>query len=317
MEAYQHFNIREREKLLELKSKGKSYREIGRELKRCHSSIIREIRRNQNEIEYSPSEAEKQYIQRRKSSVKKCIIESNPELREYIEFKLEEEWLPDEISNRAKLENLHEVSTSTIYRGIEKGIIKIDKEKYLKFKGRKKKEKTAEKRGQIPERKFIEERSEKANNREEAGHWEADLVISKGRKNGLLTLLDRKSRFPIVVKVENKAKETITKAINKIFSMLPKNRVKSLTVDNGKEFAGFKEIEKEQRIEVYFCNPYSPWEKGSNENFNGILRQYYPKGTDFSEIPLNEIERIVKLIRNRPRKVLGYKTANEIFWENI
>ena len=153
--------------------------------------------------------------------------------------------------------------------------------------------------------------------RKEIGHWEADLVISKGRKGGLLTLVDRHSRYPIVVKVEDKSTCSILKAFKRALRGIPKEYLKTITVDNGKEFSGFKGIEKELGVTVYFCNPYCPWEKGSNENFNGILRQYFPKKTDFSKISDQELEKVVKRVKNRPRKILGYFKATEIFWEKI
>ncbi len=109
----------------------------------------------------------------------------------------------------------------------------------------------------------------------------------------------------------------IVRAFKRAFKGIPKEYFKTITVDNGKEFAGFKEVERELAVDVYFCSPYSPWEKGSNENFNGILRQFYPKKTDFKEVSKISLMRTVELIRERPRKILDYFTANEIFWDRV
>ncbi len=316
MKEYEHLNIIEREKIAILKAKGYSNREIGRRLNRSHTTIGREVIKL-GEEDYSPSKSEDLYKERRKNTGRKPILENNVEALEYAEQKLNiDRWLPDEVANRSKLEEVHSFSTSTLYRAISKGLLDIDVREILKFKGKKKKS-NSDKRGQIPDRKFLDERPEEANNREKIGHWEADLVISKGKKGGLLTLIDRYSRYSIVEKVEDKKAETIIEAFKRGFKGIPEEYLRTITVDNGKEFAGFKEVEKELSVEIYFCAPYSPWEKGSNENFNGILRQFYPKKTDFSNVTKNEIDRVVNLIRNRPRKVLGYFTSKEIFWEKV
>ena len=316
MKGYNHLSIIERENIAKFQAQGLSKREISRRINRSHSTVIREL--NRLKEEYSPSKAQTQYISNRKNTGRKSIFKTNPEAREYAEFKLEyERWLPDEVANRSKLQGLYTFSTSTLYRAINSGIVNISIEKVLKFRGKIKGKKTKDGRGQIPGRKFIEERPINANMRKEIGHWEADLVISKGRKGGLLTLVDRHSRYPIVVKVSDKSARSILNAFKRATKGIPKEYLKTITVDNGKEFAGFKGIEKELGVKVYFCNPYSPWEKGSNENFNGILRQYFPKKTDFSKISEQELEKVVTRIKNRPRKILGYFKSTEIFWEKI
>ncbi len=252
--------------------KGLSKREISRRINGSHSTVIREI--NRLKEEYSPSKAQAQYVSNRKNTGRKSIFQTNPEAKEYAEFKLEyDRWLPDEVANRAKLKGLYTFSTSTLYRSINSGVVNISIGKVLKFRGR--------------------------------------------RKGGLLTLVDRYSRYPIVEKVEDKSTCSILKAFKYALRGIPQEYLKTITVDNGKEFAGFKGIEKELGVKVYFCNPYSPWEKGSNENFNGILRQYFPKKTDFSKISNQELEKVVTRVKNRPRKILGYFKATEIFWEKI
>lgn len=316
MKGYEHLTIDEREEIAILRAKGLGIRAIGREIDRSHSTVSREI--NKVEGKYRATKAQIIYESNRKTSRRKLIFEENIEAREYAEYKLSvDKWLPDEVANRAKLEELYNFSTSTLYRAIMRGIIQIDKEKVLKFKGKRSKNKKDDKRGKIPNRKFLDERPEKANTRQEIGHWEGDLVISKGRKGGLLTLVDRHSRYPIVEKIEDKSAASIVKAFKKAFKGVPKEYLKTITVDNGKEFSSFKEIEKILSVSVYFCAPYSPWEKGSNENFNGVLRQFYPKKTDFKEVSKDAILRTVELIRERPRKILGYFTTNEIFWERV
>jgi len=316
--GYKHFSIYEREKILFFLGEKLSLRAMGKKLGRSHTSISDEIKRNSVNGEYSPHIAENLYKQRRSLTGSKYKLLHDTELKEYIELKIKkDDWLPDEVAGRSKLEGYQTISTSTIYRGIAKGLLDIDEKQHLKFKGKRKAKNSKDQRGTIPDRKFIEERPLESWFRIEIGHWEGDLVISKGRKGGLLTLVDRLSRYSLVEKVEDKSSKSIIEAFNRMKKKIPAEYLKTITVDNGKEFAGFKEIEKNLNVDVYFCNPYSPWEKGSNENFNGVLRQTYPKGTVFSEIPDEELERTIERIRNRPRKVLNYFTANEVFFENM
>lgn len=196
MKGYNHLNIIEREKIAILYAQNFSKREISRRIKRSHSTVVREINKMKKE-KYSPSKAQALYEEKRKNTGRIPIFLNDPEAKEYAEFKLEDNrWLPDEVANRAKLEGTHSFSTSTLYRAINQGIVCIDKEKVLKFKGKRLRAQKNDKRGQIPDRKFLGERPEEANAREEIGHWEADLVISRGRKGGLLTLVDRHSRIP-------------------------------------------------------------------------------------------------------------------------
>jgi IS30 family transposase len=316
MKEYKHLTINEREEIAVLRAKGLGIRAIGREINRHHSTISREL--NKTKGEYRAIKSQAVYESNRINSKRNYIFEEDTEARDYVEYKLSvDRWLPDEIANRCKLEGLYNFSTSTLYRAINYGIVNIDIEKVLKFKGKRSRTKKDDKRGQIPNRKFLDERPEEANTREEIGHWEGDLVISKGRKGGLLTLVDRHSRYPIVEKVKDKSAASIVKAFKRALKGIPKEYLKTITVDNGKEFAGFKEVERELSVSIYFCAPYSPWEKGSNENFNGVLRQFYPKKTNFKEVSKKSLLRTVELIRKRPRKILGYFTSNEIFWEKV
>ena len=231
MKGYKHLTIIERENIAKFQAQGLSKREISRRIKRSHSTVIREL--NRFNEEYSPSKAQAQYTCNRKNTGRKSIFKTNHEAKEYAEFKLEyEKWLPDEVANRSKLEELYTFSTSTLYRAINSGIVNISIEKVLKFKGKRKGKKTKDNRGQIPGRKFIEERPDKANMREEIGHWEADLVVSKGRKGGLLTLVDRHSRYPIVEKISDKSSHSILKAFKRATKNIPKEYLKTITVDN-------------------------------------------------------------------------------------
>ena len=317
MKEYGHLTIDEREEIAILQVKGLGVRASGREINRHHSTVSREIRKVK--AGYRATKTQAIYKSNRKKSKRKLIFEEDFEARNYAEYKLTvDKWLPDEVTNRFKLEGTHNFSTSTLYRAINHGIIDIDIEEVLKFKGKSSKAKKDDKRGQIPDRKFLDERPKEANSRDEIGHWEGDLVISKGRKRGgLLTLVDRYSRYLIVEKVEDKSAASIVRAFKRAFKGIPKEYLKTITVDNGKEFAGFKEVEKELAVAIYFCSPYSPWEKGSNENFNGILRQFYLKKTDFKEVSKISLMRTVGLIRERPRKILNYFTVNEIFWDRV
>src|SRR4030042_5778269 len=165
----------------------------------------------------------------------------------------------------------------------------------------------------MPERRMIDKRPRIVNERKRIGDWESDTL--EGRKScGLLaTHVERKSRYTVAVKVKDKSAYTVTGATVRVMKKLPPEKVKTMTFDNGKEFAGFKDIELGLGMRSYFARPYHSWERGTNENTNGLLRQFFPKGTDFRPIRQEELDKASKLLNNRPRKCLNYRTPTEVF----
>lgn len=182
----------------------------------------------------------------------------------------------------------------------------------MRFKWKYKKHKTEEKRGKISHATPISKRPAGANNRTRFEHWESDTVLGKRKTGCFGTHVEHKSGFLVAFRIDDRQDNTFTKATVKAFSTLPDKLKKSFTADNGKEFAAHQELTEKTGMKVYFCDPYSPWQRGTNENTNGLLRQFFPKGTSFADISDDVLQLVVTLINNRPRKRLNYRTPFEI-----
>ena len=318
---YQHLNINERTVIAQLKKSKVSIREIARILHRSPSTISREIKRNSYSTGiylsaklYNPATAEKKYNKRKSNCGRKKI--NDEKVLAYIKCKIESYWSPEQIYNRITNETWVP-STSTIYRMIHRkqfGTITMEK---LRRKGHFKR--PAETRGKFNDGgRTIKKRPKEVYKRQEIGHWEGDTVesgrIAHQRKSKycFVTLVERKSRHYIAILVPDRTAENVTPAIINALKEFPDGLVKTITFDRGKEFCGYEEIEKELKCKTYFCDPYCAWQKGSNENTNGLVREFYPKGMDLSLVNVDELNYNLELINNRPRKCLGYFTPNEI-----
>jgi len=173
------------------------------------------------------------------------------------------------------------------------------------------------KRGsKIKDQISIEQRPQHIENREEIGHWEGDLVIGKGQKSAIGTIVERKSRYTCIVKLKDRKSATVRKQFVKEFRIFSKKITKTMTYDNGVEMAQHKELTKQTGVLVYFAHPYASWERGTNENTNGLIRRYFPKGTNFKNVTLEQLKLVQEKLNNRPRKVLNYKTPMEILIQN-
>lgn len=314
--SHKHFSISERESILEFLAFGLSKAEIARRLGRHRSSICREIQRNSHDEKYSPHKAQEAYNSRKKRCGARRILENNIILI-YIQEKLEKGWTPEQIAGRSKVEDLFNISFKTIYSAINSGLLLENTISFLPRKGRKKRNGVKEKRGTIPDKKMIEERPAEANERSEVGHFESDTIIGSKRQGAIMTYVCRKSRYLIAELMTDRKAATFNQATIENFKYIPSEYVKTFTSDNGKEFSGFKELEKELEVETYFANPYHSWERGTNENTNGLLRRYFPKGIDFKKLKRKELNQAVYAINNRPRKCLNWKTPQEEFWGEI
>ena len=310
---YTHFTTEEREVSRVLKAQNFSIRAIARILNRSASSVSREFHRNSKaDGTYSAHHADKLYRSRRKNCGRKPKLKDQI-LRNYVLAKLILRWTPEQISGRAKLDKEpFSISYSTIYRAIDSGILPRHLKKIMRFKWKYKKRNPDEKRGKIPDTISIHERSKGADNRSRYGHWESDTVLGMRKTGCIATHVERKSGFLIAAKLCDRQDNAFTNATINAFAGIPKKLKKSFTVDNGKEFAAHKQLAAATGMKVYFCDPYSPWQRGTNENTNGLLRQFFPKGTSFADITDEILAEVVALINNRPRKRLGYLSPAEV-----
>ena len=325
---YIHLTIEERACISKFKEMNMSLREMAKILNRNVSTISRELKRNSYKTSvnysvtrYSPTVANNKYIERRINCHRP--IKATYTSIEYIKNKIELHWSPDQIINRNdenKPDNFP--SISTIYRWIHLGYIPKTSIKQLRRKG--KFNRPEETRGRFNLGKTIKKRPKEVYRRNTFGHWEADTVVS-GKQNKytlkskycFVTLAERLTRRYIVIWIPDRKEETVTNAIIELLKDLPSDAVKTITCDRGKEFAGWKKIEEELNTNMYFADPYCAWQKGTNENSNGLLREFYPKQMDLSQTNEKEVQQVIELLNNRPRKCINYKTPNELFNEYL
>lgn len=316
--SYHHFTIEERCCLREYYKKGYSYRKIAELMGRNVSSISRELRRNCTHMydvpTYYPHTTQKKSDLRRSYCHRGMFWQ--PEMIKYIEDKLLATWSPEQISCApspfAKMP-----SWRTIYRWIYDKYLLNGNLKVLRRKG--KSHINKESRGKFNLVKSIRKRAKSVYSRKEAGHWEADTVVSgQGKsKTCFATLAERKTRFYIAVKIPDRKADTMAAAIIQTLSAFPKELVKTITCDRGSEFAGWQTIEKALNCDVYFTDPYCAWQKGSNENSNGLLREFYPKGRNLSRVSPKTLLRNLALINARPRKVLNFHSAQDLWIQEL
>ena len=284
-------------------------------LNRNDSTISREIRRNSVNEKYLAHIANEIYLNNRTNCEAKGKS-SNYKLIEYIEHGLNKTWPPEQIVGSLRLDYKDDksmkVGFKTIYRWVYKNIIVKGDVKKLRRKGKSLKQK--ETRGKFNIGKSIKNRPKDIRKIESAGHWELDTVVSSRGKSKarLSTFVERKNRYLIAQVMDNRKSTTFNLICFKVFEPISNKLIKTFAVDRGKEFTGYNEIEKTLNIDVYFAGPYASWQRGTNENTNGLLREFYPKKFDFSTITQNKLDVVVNIINNRPRKCLGYKTSTEV-----
>ena len=313
---YKHITTNERCCIANFLSLGLSLRKIAKHLNRNISTISREVKRNSTNGKYLAHIACENYAKNRKNSGAKGNS-SNPTLIKYIEDGLEKTWSPEQIAGRLRLDYQDDKSMKigfkTIYRWLYQKNIAKGNVNRLRRKGKSLNPK--ETRDKFNIGKSIKDRPKEVRKRETIGHWELDTVVSsRGKSKACLsTFVERKSRFLIAQVMENRKSLTLNFHCFTAFKDIPTNLIKTFTVDRGKEFAGYVDIENTLNIDVYFADAYASWQRGTNENTNGLLREFYPKKFDFSSINQKELDNIVTIINNRPRKCLGYKTPAEVF----
>lgn len=326
MSHYKHITPEEREKILLLSSQNYSITSIADSLGRNKSTISRELSRNSRHGTYSAVLAQTAYIERRKKCRPGKKLD-NPVIYEIVREKfLDHQWSPEEISGRLRLENADfSISYSTIYRGIYAGMFDSPQERRshgcrgairkLRHRGKTRHTKDhTEKRGKIVVSNELKDRPKEADDRSRIGDWEGDTVLGKRSGPCLVTLADRKSRFLLCRKAAAKASECVRDVVIYCLKGQP---LFTITPDRGKEFSKHAEITSILGVQFYFPQPHQPWQRGTNENTNGLLREYFPKGTDFSKLSDEYIQSKVDELNKRPRKCLGYLTPHEVYYSML
>lgn len=318
MNQYKHLSIEEREKAMVMREQGKKDIEIAEALNRSRSTIGREWRRNiKKNGEYSANYAQKLSTCRKRHCGRKALL-ADPVLYSYVEERMYLRWTPEQIAGRAKLEGYPlSFSYNAIYRAVNKCIIPVKFRKLMRFRWQRKAKKGGDGRSQIADTVSIHERPHAANERKELGHWESDTVLGQRKTGCMGTHVERKTGYLMAFHLEHRRNELFAHKTQEVFSRLPDVLKKSFTVDNGTEFMNHKDIARATNMDMYFCDAYAPWQRGSNENTNGLLRQFFPKGTSFANMTDDDVQQAVVLINNRPRKRFGFKSPKEMLLHEL
>jgi transposase, IS30 family len=309
MRTYTQLTREQRYQIYALLNMGHTKAEIANALEVHKSTISRELQRNRGRRAYRPKQAHALALGRRDKGRRRL----RPEDWAVMEDLLRQDWSPEQISNWLKQRTGIRVSHEWIYQHIL-----ADKQaggdlyRHLRCqKKRRKRYGRYDRRGKLPHTTSIEQRPALVGRRERLGDWEVDTLVGKDRRHSLVTLTERKSRFTVLKKVERKAAELVAQAIYSALQPLI-NLVHTITADNGKEFAWHLWIASMLKAAIYFAHPYAAWERGTNENTNGLLRQYFPKNRDFATITDEELEFAMQRLNHRPRKCLDFKSPSEV-----
>ncbi len=304
---YTHLTREERYQIYALKKAGHTQSEIATVIDRSVSTISRELTRNCGARGYRPKQAHNKAVERKAINAR-AIDDAT---WQFAQEKLMLQWSPEQISNYA------DISIETVYQRVyadkrNGGILW----KNLRCqKQRRKRYGKTDRRSIISNRQSIEQRPAIVDARSRIGDWEADTIIGKNHQQAIVSLVERKTGYTLIRKVGRKTAKAVIKATTRLLKPHPK-WVHTITSDNGREFAGHEEISKQLDADFYFTHPYASWERGTNENTNGLIRQYFPKNRDFTTITQQEINTAMERLNNRPRKRLGYKTPNQVFFKS-
>ena len=321
----------EREEISILLFQNWTIKDIAYYLEKDESTIYREITRAQmNRYSYDPYRANKEARKLKKNQGRKKKITGNKELEQFVLEKLRLRWSPQEIAKELKkiytknksMNISHETIYTYVYvlgRGsLKKELLScLRQQKIYRRKKGKNQPRNDEKRGQIADMLSIEERPKEVEDRIIPGHWEGDLIIGKYKRSALGTLVERTTRATLLVPLKTKDAVAVRKAFARKVKKLPNEMRLSLTYDQGKEMTEHKLFTKQTKMIVYFAHPGSPWERGTNENTNGLIRQFFPKGTEFDKISNKEIKHVQDLLNGRPRRALDYRKPFEVFDELV
>jgi len=310
--SFHHLTTTERTELYKLRvTDNLSISEIGRRMNRSKSTISRELSRNTDEKQgvYLPDTAEVKMKTRRKEAKVKFHSVSVNTIAE-VKQRLEQHHSPEQIAGRMKLEGVGKISYETIYQMIytnhhQMGLY----QQYLRQKQKRRRRKSRnQKRSIIPNRIGIENRPKIADMKTEIGHWESDTVIGKNHVGAVVTHVDKASKYLMAGLAKNKTVGEINRVTLKLFEPVKPDFCKTMTFDNGREFCGHEKLSESLKLETFFANPYHSWERGLNEHTNGLIREFYPKSTNFKIVKEEDFQRAVDFINHRPRKSLDYRT---------
>ena len=313
--SYTHLTKEERYQTWALLGAGYSQRQIARRLDRSPSTVCREVRRNRGQRGYRSKQAHR--LAQERASCCRSRIRITPQQWRTIERLIRREWSPEQIAERLRLEGGLQVSHEWIYQFIYADKqLGGDLQCHLRIqkKHRKRYGSGRQRRGRIIARRGIEERPTAADERSEIGHWEADTIIGKGKHSTCLTVVERRSRFTRIAKLQRRTARVTTRRLRERLKPLV-YAVRTITGDNGKEFSDHARISFGLDCQFYFADPYASWQRGTNENTNGLIRQYLPSKRDLSTLTGGEIQKIEKRLNHRPRKCLGFLTPHEVFYD--
>jgi IS30 family transposase len=307
-------NAKDRAVLAQLLKLNLTKTEIAARLKKHRSTIYRELNRNSGPLGYIDLEAQQRTEARRRFR-HRCRKLDDPAVKEFVSARLKRCWSPDQIAGRLQLafrrQPQRHLSRQTIYNWIAAQKRQAASwRQYLRFgKPRRRRPENA---GRLPGAVSLEGRPKAANERRRFGDWEGDTIVSRGRRSGLATIVERKSGFTLVARLDDLKAPTMRQAAESKLTALPALLRRSITFDNGKEFAEHEQLAAATGVNVYFAKPYCSWQRGTNENTNGLIRQYFPKGTDFSDVSHRAVAELQSSLNDRPRKRLGYRTPREV-----
>ena len=311
-----HLTLEERDRIAQLRYQGADQQEIAKSVGRCPSTISRELRRNGTGDTYYAAQAQRESERRRRE---RPILRKmdDPEINRAVRAGLAQDWAPEQITGRMKQQHPdcsdRRLSPQTIYTWIKQHEDREHWESHLRRRGKRRwRRKNA---ATTADAARIANRPEVIEQRLRLGDFEGDTVLGPPGTGGLATLVDRKSRFTVLVKIRSKDADHVHQKLKQRLKELAEERRRSITFDNGTEFARCHRLEKHLGMQLYFADPGCPYQRGTNENTNGLIRQYFPKGTDFRDISHVEARRAENLLNNRPRACLGYRTPAEVFFE--
>lgn len=309
--------LSEREEISRGLGQGLSFRHISRTLGRSASTVSREVSRNGGRFAYRAVQADVRALTQARRP-KPCVLSQRPDLRDLVAQKLAQEWSPAQISgwlgHEYATEPTMQISHETIYKSLfiqARGVLKRELISHLRSNRTMRRGKTwttaGQPRGQIIDAVSISERPAEVEDRAVPGHWEGDLISGSGNTH-MATLVERASRFVMLVKVDGKDTNSVVGALKRHIQSLPCGMMRSLTWDRGTEMAQHKQITLATKVDIYFCDPQSPWQRGTNENTNRLLRQYFPKKTDLAVHSQDDLDLVARRLNSRPRKTLGFQT---------
>jgi len=318
--------LQEREEISRGLCREESLQRIAVRLKRSVSTISREVKRNGGSGRYRAAEADAATWSRARRP-KLCKLATEHRLQQCVAFKLSQNWSPEQISGwleqRYPNDERMRISHETIYRSLfiqARGVLKKELQAHLRTRRKMRRSKKAntegQQRGQIIDAVSISKRPPEVEDRAVPGHWEGDL-ISGSKNSHIATLVERHSRFTMLVKVAGKDTDSVVAALKKQIAKLPTELRQSLTWDRGTEMAQHKAFSVATDVKVFFCDPQSPWQRGTNENTNGLLRQYFPKGTELSTYTQAALNKVARQLNERPRKTLGFRTPADMLQTSV